>query len=149
VGWLLTSPARPIRASHETETDREPRGQAMRGMRLGAGIMMGLLVAGLGLARPAGAQEEAAAAAAQAPGEKLGRGLQNGTLGWTELVARPQAEVQAKGAPGLVKGLLDGVAYGTIRTVTGAAEVATFWLPLPVTYQPPLQDPALSPLDRR
>jgi len=121
----------------------------MRGTRLGAGIVMGLLVAGLGLAWPAGAQAEEPPAAAQAPGEKLGRGLQNGTLGWTELVARPQAEVQAKGAAGLAKGLLDGVAYGTMRTVTGAAEVATFWLPLPVTYQPPLPDPTGSPLDRR
>ena len=50
---------------------------------------------------------------------------------------------------GLVKGLLDGVAYGTIRTVTGAAEVATFWSPLPVKYQPPIQEPAASPLERR
>ncbi len=121
----------------------------MRGMRLGAGIMMGLLVAGLGLARPAVAQEEETTAASQSPGEKLGRGLQNGMLGWTEIVARPQAEVQEKGATGLVKGLLDGVSYGTMRTVTGAAEVATFWFPLPVKYQPPLQEPALSPLDRR
>lgn len=120
----------------------------MRGMRLGAAIAMGLLVAGLSLARPALAQE-GTPAAPQSPGEKLGRGLQNGLLGWTEIVARPQAEVQEKGAPGLVKGLLDGISYGTIRTVTGAAEVATFWSPLPVTYQPPVREPALSPLDRR
>ena len=123
----------------------------MRGMRLGAAITMGLLLLGLGLARPAVAeeQEEEATPAPHAPGEKLGRGLQNGMLGWTEIVTRPQAEVQEKGATGLVKGLLDGISYGIIRTVTGAAEVATFWSPLPVTYQPPIQEPALSPLDRR
>ena len=121
----------------------------MRGVGLGAVISMGLLVAGLGLAAPAGAQEEVPQADPNHPAEKLGRGLQNGLLGWTEVVARPQAEVQEKGATGLVKGLLDGVAYGTIRTVTGAAEVATFWSPLPVKYQPPIQEPAASPLDRR
>ncbi|HEY7678477.1 MAG TPA: exosortase system-associated protein, TIGR04073 family, partial [Candidatus Methylomirabilis sp.] len=118
-------------------------------MRLGVAMAMVLLAAGLGLPRPAMAQEETHQAALQSPGDKLGRGLQNGMLGWTEIVARPQAEVHEQGATGLVKGLLDGISYGTIRTVTGAAEVATFWSPLPVTYQPPIQGPALSPLDRR
>lgn len=120
----------------------------MRGKRLGAMITMGLLAAGLGLARPAMAQEDTPQAGPQYPAEKLSRGLRNGILGWTEIVARPQAEVQENGATGIVKGLLDGVAYGTIRTVIGAAEVATFWSPLPVKYQPPIQQPA-SPLDRR
>ena len=120
----------------------------MREKGLGAMIMMGLLVAGLGLASPAMAQENTPPSGRQDPGEKLARGLQNGMLGWTEIVARPQAEVQEKGAAGIVKGLLDGVAYGTIRTVTGAAEVATFWSPLPVKYQPPIQEPA-SPWERR
>jgi len=121
----------------------------MGGMRLGAAIAAGLLLGGLGLTPPASAQEEPPQAASQQPGEKLGHGLQNGMLGWTEIVARPQAEVQEKGASGLVTGLLEGISYGTIRTVTGAAEVATFWSPLPVTYKPPIQEPALSPLDRR
>ncbi len=124
----------------------------MRIKKVGGMITVGLLLGVLGLTPPAVAQEptpQAAQAAPQHPGEKLGRGLQNGMLGWTEVVARPQAEVQERGATGLVKGLLDGISYGTIRTVTGAAEVATFWSPLPVTYQPPIQEPALSPLDRR
>jgi putative exosortase-associated protein (TIGR04073 family) len=121
----------------------------MRIKRLGGMIAVGLLLGGLGLTPPASAQEEAPQAVPQQPGEKLGRGLQNGMLGWTEIVSRPQAEVQERGATGLAKGLLDGISYGTIRTVTGAAEVATFWAPLPVTYRPPIQEPALSPLDRR
>ncbi len=126
----------------------EPRGLAMRQTRMSAMIAVGLLASGLALAGPALAQDEAPQGA-QDPGTKLGRGLQNGALGWTEIVARPEAEVRQQGAGGLVKGLLDGVSYGTIRTVTGAAEVATFWSPLPVKYQPPIQEPALSPLDRR
>ena len=123
----------------------------MRGMRLGATITMGLLLVGLCLARPAVAQEqeEETTPAPEFSGEKLGRGLQNGMLGWTEMVTRPQAEVQENGPRGLVKGLLEGISYGTIRTVTGVAEVATFWSPLPVQYQPPIQEPARSPLDRR
>ncbi len=121
----------------------------MRSKRLGATISVGVLLVGFALATPAAAEEERPQADAQQPAEKLGRGLQNGILGWTEVVARPQAEVQEKGAAGLVKGLLDGVAYGTIRTVTGAAEVATFWSPLPVKYQPPIQEPVASPLERR
>ena len=116
---------------------------ALRGM-----IAVGLLLGGLGLAATAVAQEDMPQAEPQSPAEKLGRGLQNGILGWTEVVARPQAEVAQNGAPGLVKGLLDGVALGTVRTVTGAAEVATFWSPLPVKYAPPVKEPT-SPLGRR
>ena len=125
----------------------------MRGMRLGAAITMGLSLVGLGLPWPVVAQEqdpdEETTPAPEFSGEKLGRGLQNGMLGWTEMVTRPQAAVQEHGATGLVKGLLDGISYGTIRTLTGVAEVATFWSPLPVQYQPPVREPALSPLDRR
>ncbi len=121
----------------------------MRRMRLRAVIAMCLLVAGLGLARPAVAEERETTLAPEFQGEKFGRGLQSVMLGWTEIVTRSQAEVQEKGLTGLVKGLLDGISYGTIRTVTGAAEVATFWSPLPVKYQPPIQEPALSPLGGR
>jgi putative exosortase-associated protein (TIGR04073 family) len=121
----------------------------MRLKKLGGMIAVGLLLGGLGLTPPASAQEQTSQAASQQPGEKLAHGLQDGMLGWTEIVARPRGEVQEKGASGLAKGLLDGISYGTMRTVTGAAEVATFWSPLPVTYKPPIQEPALSPLDRR
>jgi putative exosortase-associated protein (TIGR04073 family) len=112
-------------------------------MRLGAMISMGLLLMGLGLPRPAVAQEqeEETTPAPDFAEEKLSRGLQNGTLGWTEIVARSQAEVQANGPRGLVKGLLEGISHGTIRTVTGVAEVATFWSPLPVRYRPPHSGP--------
>lgn len=120
----------------------------MRNRWMGAVIPMGLLVAGLALAAPAAAQD-GSAADTNSPTEKLGRGLRNGILGWTEIVARPgEAAAQEKRASGAVTGLVDGVALGTVRTVTGAAEVATFWSPLPVKYQPPIQEPA-SPWDRR
>lgn len=102
-------------------------------------VAAGLLLGGLGLAAPATAQDDT---------PKLGRGLQNGILGWTEIVSRPQAEVTQRGPSGLVTGLLDGVALGTVRTVTGAAEVATFWSPLPVRYAPPVRENS-SPLERR
>jgi putative exosortase-associated protein (TIGR04073 family) len=112
---------------------------------------MGLLAVGLGLARPAMAQEpeEETKRVPDYAEEKLGRGLQNAALGWTEIVARSRAEVQENGAKGIVKGLLEGISHGTIRTVTGVTEVATFWSPLPVKYHPPIQGPSLSPLDRR
>lgn len=120
----------------------------MRIKTLGGVIVVGLLLGGFGMATPAVAQEDMPQSGAQYPADKLGRGLQNGVLGWTEVVTRPQAEVTQNGASGLVKGLLDGVALGTVRTVTGAAEVATFWSPLPVQYAPPVKYSA-SPLDRR
>jgi len=120
----------------------------MRSRALAAMVTMGLLLGGFGLTTPATAQEDMPKAEAQVPAEKLGRGLHNTILGWTELVARPQAEAEEKGAVGVVTGLVNGVATGTVRTVTGAAEVATFWSPLPVKYQPPVKEPA-SPWDRR
>ena len=120
----------------------------MRGRALVGMVTMGLLLGGYGLTTPATAQEDMPKAEPQVPAEKLGRGLNNTILGWTELVARPQAEAEQKGAVGVVTGLVNGVAVGTVRTVTGAAEVATFWSPLPVKYQPPVKEPA-SPWDRR
>lgn len=110
-------------------------------------IMGGLVLLALGLAAPAMAREGLAAEPRQ-PAQKLARGLQNSLLGWTEIVSRPQTEVAERGVPGLVTGLPDGVAHGTVRTMTGAAEAATFWSPLPVKYEPPIQPPR-SPLDRR
>ena len=120
----------------------------MQTKTLGGVIALGLFLGGLGLAAPATAQEDMPQAEPQVPAEKLGRGLQNTMLGWTDVVTRPQAEVEQKGATGLVTGLLNGVATGTVRTVTGAAEVATFWSGAPVKYQPPIKEP-VSPLDRR
>ena len=113
--------------------------------------LVGFILSPLALAAPATAQEDmpkAEPSEAHVPAQKLGRGLENTILGWTELVTRPQAEVEQKGASGVVSGLLNGVAAGTMRTVTGAVEVATFWSSLPVKYQPPMNEPA-SPFDRR
>ena len=112
--------------------------------RLVGGVMAaGLLALGLGTARPAVAEDEVTQ-----PAEKLGRGIYNTAFGWTEVVTRPQAEAERYGAPGLVKGLLDGVAAGAMRTVTGATEAATFWSPVPVRYKPPITEPS-SPLEKR
>ncbi len=112
--------------------------------------VMGFILSPLALAAPATAQEDmptSEPSESHLPTQKLGRGLENTILGWTELVTRPSAEVEQKGASGVVSGLVNGVAAGTMRTVTGAVEVATFWSSLPVKYQPPVKD--ASPFDRR
>jgi putative exosortase-associated protein (TIGR04073 family) len=136
------------RSEERSSSIESIRRRAMRTSGAGGALAIGFLLGAFALAAPAAAQEAMPQAAPQQPAEKLGHGLQNGILGWTEVVTRPQAEAAQQGAPGVVKGLLDGVALGTVRTVTGAAEVATFWSPLPVRYQPPVQEFA-SPLERR
>lgn len=114
-------------------------------------VVAGFILSPLALAAPATAQEDIPspdASGSHVPAQKLGRGLENAILGWTELVTRPSAEVEKQGAPGLVSGMVNGVSGATMRTVTGAVEMATFWSPLPVKYQPPVTEPA-SPFDRR
>lgn len=123
----------------------------MRTRMVGWMMVMGFILSPLALAAPATAQEDmpkSETSESHVPAQKFGRGLENTILGWTELVTRPSAEAEQKGAPGVVSGLVNGVAAGTMRTVTGAVEMATFWSSLPVKYQPPVKDSA-SPFDRR
>ncbi|MBI4358357.1 MAG: hypothetical protein HY584_03575 [Candidatus Omnitrophica bacterium] len=61
-----------------------------------------------------------------APG-KIGRGLVNIGLGWTNLIAQP---IQAGSSGGNVgAGFGKGLWLTLVRTVQGVAEIGLFWLP--------------------
>lgn len=63
---------------------------------------------------------------ASAPG-KIGRGLVNTGLGWTNLFAQP---VHAgKSGENVFTGIGKGFGYTVIRTVQGVVEIGLFWLP--------------------
>ena len=55
------------------------------------------------------------------------RGATNTLFGWTEVILQP-AET-AKQSGNLFTGLAKGVGQGLTRTLTGVAEVVTFWTP--------------------
>ncbi len=73
------------------------------------------------------------------PGEKLARGVVNITTGWVEVPKQAAIGAQEAGPPGLVGGLLKGVALGVTRTVVGGLEAGTFFLPIPERYEPILK----------
>ena len=60
-------------------------------------------------------------------GSTLVRGAANTVLGWTELIRQPVNEV--KGGGNVFTGVAKGVGQGVKRTLEGAAEVLTFWVP--------------------
>jgi len=60
-------------------------------------------------------------------GSRLGNGLCNLLLGWSEIFYRP-GKVVAEGGNGLV-GFFRGVGNALTRTGIGAVEVVTFWTP--------------------
>ena len=61
-----------------------------------------------------------------APG-KIGRGLVNVVLGWTNLFAQPIHAGKSGG--NILSGIGKGLGYTVVRTVQGVVEVALFWLP--------------------
>ncbi len=61
-----------------------------------------------------------------APG-KIGRGLVNVCLGWTNLFAQPIHAGKSGG--NVLTGIGKGLGYTVVRTVQGVVEVALFWLP--------------------
>lgn len=73
------------------------------------------------------------------PGEKLARGVVNITTGWVEVPKEAALGAQEAGPPGLIGGLFKGVALGVARTVVGAVEAGTFFLPIPDRYEPILK----------
>jgi putative exosortase-associated protein (TIGR04073 family) len=73
------------------------------------------------------------------PGEKLARGVVNITTGWVEMPKQAALGAQEAGPPGLIGGLLKGVALGVTRTVVGGLEAGTFFLPIPDRYEPILK----------
>ena len=73
------------------------------------------------------------------PGEKLARGVVNATTGWVEVPKETARGAQEAGLPGLIGGLVKGVALGATRTVVGGVEIGTFMLPVPDRYEPILK----------
>lgn len=61
-----------------------------------------------------------------APG-KIGRGLVNAGLGWTNLFAQPIHAGKSGG--NVLTGIGKGLGYTVIRTVQGVVELGLFWLP--------------------
>lgn len=58
---------------------------------------------------------------------RIGNGLSNGLLGWSEIFYRPGKTVAEGG--NLVVGFFRGIGNAITRTVVGVVEVATFWTP--------------------
>lgn len=70
------------------------------------------------------------------PATKLGRGILNATTGWLEIPKQTVAGAREAGVPGLLDGLVLGVAEGAARTLVRGFEVGTFWAPIPKGYAP-------------
>ena len=64
--------------------------------------------------------------AKSAPG-KIGRGLVNIGLGWTNLIAQPVHAGKSGG--NVLNGIGKGFGYTVVRTVQGVVELGLFWLP--------------------
>lgn len=71
-------------------------------------------------------------------GEKLMNGIVNAATGWVELPKTVILTSQRDGAPyGLTVGLLTGLVHTVGRTVLGALDAATFFIPTPPVVHPP------------
>jgi len=64
---------------------------------------------------------------AQNASTRLVRGVANTAFGWTELLVRPVASVNAGGS--LILGIGKGVGHAVTRTTRGISELLTFWTP--------------------
>lgn len=71
-------------------------------------------------------------------GEKLMNGIVNAATGWVELPKTMILTSQRDGVPyGLTVGLLTGLIHTVGRTVLGALDAATFFIPMRPTVYPP------------
>ena len=107
------------------------RPERLIGVAIGLWILLGCsgpVMAGERIVCPvcSKANDEAATYASKA-GSTLVRGTANTLLGWTELIRQPVMEVKEGG--NVFRGMAQGVGQGVKRTLTGAAEVLTFWTP--------------------
>lgn len=69
--------------------------------------------------------------------EKLGRGLANFFMGWTEIPLNVEKWYSSSDTGGsFFNGLAHGVFRGTIRTGVGFYETLTFFLPYPENFAP-------------
>ncbi len=76
---------------------------------------------------------------ASGAGTKLGRGMLNAATGWGEIPKQTVIESKENGVLGGVEGFFTGIALGVARTLAGAFEIATFWVPIPEGVEPVLQ----------
>ena len=69
--------------------------------------------------------------------QKLGRGIANTASGWLEIYHQME-ETTKKDGPlaGVTTGSIKGVLKATYRTLIGAYETATFFIPVPAGYEP-------------
>ncbi len=69
--------------------------------------------------------------------EKLGRGLSNVALGWTDVFAQPYQMGHEQRLPiAILGGGCKGVAMTVARAVVGVYEIITFPFPVPGGYEP-------------
>jgi putative exosortase-associated protein (TIGR04073 family) len=73
---------------------------------------------------------------------KFARGISNAALGWLELPKQVYTTYRNEGpAMGIAVGPLKGIGMMLLRTISGAAEVATFPAPFPGFYDPYFEPP--------
>jgi len=73
---------------------------------------------------------------------KFVRGLANAATGWLELPKQIYVTFRDEGAAmGLTVGPLKGIGMTIVRTVTGATEAATFFVPYPGFFSPYFEPP--------
>ena len=78
----------------------------------------------------------------EAMATKLGRGITNVATGWMELPRSVYYRGRDKGVlDGMTIGLLQGVGMTVVRTVAGAFEAVSFFVPAPGFYDPMLERP--------
>lgn len=70
---------------------------------------------------------------------KFGRGFTNMMTGWMEVGVQTWRGAQEQGAAGAALGFGRGMAMIVLRTLAGVYEVATFPIPLPENWEPPLK----------
>jgi putative exosortase-associated protein (TIGR04073 family) len=69
--------------------------------------------------------------------EKLGRGLSNVLIGWTELVSQPYQMGHQQRLPiAIFGGIGKGAALTVARAGVGVYEILTFPFPVPAGYEP-------------
>jgi putative exosortase-associated protein (TIGR04073 family) len=70
------------------------------------------------------------------------RGLSNAAFGWVEILTHPfRWTHNTPAGTGLIPGVLFGVTNGVLRTVSGALDLATFWVPF--WHGVPMKKPVL------
>ncbi len=76
---------------------------------------------------------------ASGAGAKLGRGVLNTATGWGEIPKQTFIGSKEEGVLGGVEGFFKGIGLGVARTLSGAFEIATFWVPVPGQFEPVMQ----------